>query len=534
MFRLFGIAVVLLLTPGVAIVRQPATPARRNLTEGEIILEGGTAPGTGNVILYHNGRLWSVCDDGWNLQAARVVCRSLGYPHALGHTSQSYFGQTKHRIGLDNVQCHGDEASIVDCQHEPFGSHNCDEREAAGVFCAPRNSRAMTRLNSRLSTTSTPRTVRRSSHKLMTTSMATASSHKLMASMATTQHLNFSENAVYQEMMQLDHVVRHRHKPSEYQVRVVNGRNTNEGRLEVSFDGTEWGVVCSDHWTMLEARVACRQAGLGFSKSALQVNFFGGETLVKMAAGVHCDGEEEKLSDCYHEESGATVTTCPRRDMVAGVVCATALPDLVPNVTLLAKSAYLQDQAMYYLQCAMEENCAAQTAFNIKRTRHDWHIFKRRLLRFSSSIWNFGTADFRPDLRKEDWEWHLCHMHYHSMRIFASYDIVDRNGNRVAEGHKASFCLEDVQCISGVVKKFACKGFSDQGITVGCADDYLHDIDCQWIDITDVKPGNYVFKVHINPEFLVAELDYNNNAAICDMVYSGFDVRVFNCVLGRG
>lgn len=44
---------------------------------------------------------------------------------------------------------------------------------------------------------------------------------------------------------------------------------------------------------------------------------------MKMATGVHCDGEEEKLSDCYHDESGATVTTCPRRDMVAGVVCAT-------------------------------------------------------------------------------------------------------------------------------------------------------------------------------------------------------------------
>ena len=34
-----------------------------------------------------------------------------------------------------------------------------------------------------------------------------------------------------------------------------------EGRVELSFDGGEWGVICGDGWGVREAMVACRQLG---------------------------------------------------------------------------------------------------------------------------------------------------------------------------------------------------------------------------------------------------------------------------------
>ena len=53
--------------------------------------------------------------------------------------------------------------------------------------------------------------------------------------------------------------------------------------------------------------------------------------------------------------------------------------------------------------------------------------------------------------------------HYHSMSNFAEYDIVDEFGNRVAHGHKASFCLEDNFCTDGIKKKYVCEGYGEQG-----------------------------------------------------------------------
>ena len=36
---------------------------------------------------------------------------------------------------LDNVVCTGSESSLLQCGHNPVGTHNCDSTETAGVQC---------------------------------------------------------------------------------------------------------------------------------------------------------------------------------------------------------------------------------------------------------------------------------------------------------------------------------------------------------------------------------------------------------------
>ena len=38
-------------------------------------------------------------------------------------------------ILLDNVRCNGDESSITECTHNPWGSHNCGHHEDAACRC---------------------------------------------------------------------------------------------------------------------------------------------------------------------------------------------------------------------------------------------------------------------------------------------------------------------------------------------------------------------------------------------------------------
>ncbi|MBN3321327.1 LOL2B oxidase, partial [Atractosteus spatula] len=294
----------------------------------------------------------------------------------------------------------------------------------------------------------------------------------------------------------------------EGRLRLSGGRNPFEGRVEVLAErngSLVWGTVCSDGWGTMEAMVVCRQLGLGFANHAFQETWYWpGEVSADdvVMSGVKCSGTEMSLSHCLHDGQNLN---CPKGGarFAAGVSCSETAPDLVLNPQAVEQTTYLEDRPMFMLQCAHEENCLASSANNAPANAY------RRLLRFSSQIHNNGQSDFRPKAGRHSWIWHDCHAPLLPESIW------------------------DSRTRAGIHKRYECANFGEQGITVGCWDTYRHDIDCQWVDITDVKPGDYIFQVVINPNYEVAESDFTNNIMKCRCRYDGHRIWMYSCHIGK-
>ena len=99
-------------------------------------LAGGSDNATGRVQVYyitaHGG---TVCDDGWDIRDANVVCRQLGFRYALNAYDGARYGKGTGPIFLDDVNCLRSESSLFSCRHNGVRNHNCVHDEDAGVQC---------------------------------------------------------------------------------------------------------------------------------------------------------------------------------------------------------------------------------------------------------------------------------------------------------------------------------------------------------------------------------------------------------------
>ncbi|XP_019616489.1 PREDICTED: deleted in malignant brain tumors 1 protein-like [Branchiostoma belcheri] len=104
-----------------------------------IRLVGGSGPNQGRVEVRpaDSFRWGTVCDNGFDLEDAEVVCRMLGYPNAYRVHPNAFFGTGTGPIYLEDLQCDGTESSLFYCSHKGWRVHDCSPRHGddVGVVC---------------------------------------------------------------------------------------------------------------------------------------------------------------------------------------------------------------------------------------------------------------------------------------------------------------------------------------------------------------------------------------------------------------
>ncbi|KAK3690830.1 hypothetical protein RRG08_021530 [Elysia crispata] len=240
---------------------------------------------SGTVEMTYMGSTGVICDDKWNLNDASVVCRMLGYRAAETFSVVNHFNYPLNKVEflLDDVQCQGDERSILNCAAAPFKTHNCEVYEVAGVKCQPSK-------------------VCQSDQFKCPDGMCVRAKHVCDGE----RHCGDGSDEV---------------NCDNFKIELVNGATPWEGRVQVTVAGLS-GSVCDDQWDNHDAEVVCRTLGMIYGGVAKRGAAFGQGSGPVWMDNVQCMGDEESLVKCPN--SGLGMHDCDH-SKDAGVQCFTSL-----------------------------------------------------------------------------------------------------------------------------------------------------------------------------------------------------------------
>lgn len=105
----------------------------------DLRLMGGRNDSQGIVEIRYLGIWGTICNDGWDMKDAQVVCRQLGYYKAASLILEySAIPSNGTEPLITKLECTGNEPSIGLCNKQVLlaVSHHCDHTKDAQVVCA--------------------------------------------------------------------------------------------------------------------------------------------------------------------------------------------------------------------------------------------------------------------------------------------------------------------------------------------------------------------------------------------------------------
>uniref|UniRef100_A0A3P9CX55 SRCR domain-containing protein n=1 Tax=Maylandia zebra TaxID=106582 RepID=A0A3P9CX55_9CICH len=293
-----------------------------------IILTGsGSTRCSGRVEVYHNNSWGTVCDDGWDLNDAQVVCRQLNCGSALEVPHSAHFGAGTGQIWLDNVTCSGNESSLTECQHSGFGSNSCVRGQDAAVICSGEKTvtgSGSSRCSGRVEVYHDNVWGTVSDHNwVLNDAEVVCREINCGSALEATPSSKFgagtgqvwlsgvscsgSESSCYASVFSLRYVLKYSLCYVFYIKGVIrltgSGSTRCSGRVEV-YHSNSWGTVCDDGWDLNDAEVVCRQINCGSALEVPQSAHFGAGTGQIWLGDVSCSGNESSLTECQHSAFG--------------------------------------------------------------------------------------------------------------------------------------------------------------------------------------------------------------------------------------
>ncbi|XP_070154001.1 uncharacterized protein [Polyergus mexicanus] len=253
----------------------------------DIRLAGANNSYEGRIEVKILGHWGQVCDDGFGMINADVICKELGFDlGALEVRSGGFYGNLdpSTRFMVDQLKCRGNETTLRECDFNGWGIHNCQPEEAVGIVCK-------TAVNT------------------------CQEGHWKCDNSPTCIPTPFICDEVVDCPDRSDESPEHCDAP--FELRLVNGSNSLQGRVEVRHHGV-WGTVCDDDFTNATATVICRSLGYGGIAIAKKDGFFGPGQGPIWLDEVFCHGNESQLYRCEHNHWGQH--NCDHNED-AGVIC---------------------------------------------------------------------------------------------------------------------------------------------------------------------------------------------------------------------